>query len=124
MELRDRFANVVLLGLAVAAWIAVGVVVATRDPFIDHAAGYTGAALMGIAAGLSAAPLAWLLVFARHRRIAYRGDWVRALRRGGWLGLLVATLVVLRVVDAFGLPIVLFLAAIFVLAEITLSAER
>ncbi len=122
--MRDRLANLALLGLAMAVWVAVGVVVTTRDPFIDHAAGYTGAALMGIAAGLSAAPLAWLLVFARHRRIAYRGDWVRALRRGAWLGLLVATLVVLRVVDAFGLPIVLFLAAIFVLAEITLSADR
>jgi len=124
MEMRDRLANFALLGLAVAAWAAVGVVVATRDPFVDHAAGYTGAALMGLAAGLTAAPLAWLVVFARHRRIAYRGDWIRAVRRGGWLGLLVATLVVLRIVDAFGLPIVLFLTAIFVLAEITLSAER
>jgi len=124
MEMRDRLANLALLGLAVAAWAAVGVVVATRDPFVDRAAGYAGAALMGLAAGLTAAPLAWLVVFARHRRIAYRGDWIRAVRRGGWLGLLVATLVVLRIVDAFGLPIVLFLTAIFVLAEITLSAER
>jgi hypothetical protein len=124
MQIRDRFANLALLGLAVAAWVAVGVVVMTRDPFVDHTAGYTGAALMGIAVGLTFAPLAWLVVFARHRRIAYRGDWVRALRRGAWAGLLVAVIVVLRVVDAFGVPIVLFLAAIFVLAEITLSAER
>jgi hypothetical protein len=124
MEMRDRLANLALLGVAIAAWAAVGVVVVTRDPFVDHTAGYAGAALMGLAVALTAAPLAWLLVFARHRRIAYRGDWIRALRRGGWVGLLVATLVVLRVVDAFGVPIVLFLTAIFVLAEITLSAER
>ncbi len=57
-------------------------------------------------------------------RIAYRGDWVRAARRGAWLGLLVAVIVVLRLVDAFQLAIVLFLAAIFVVAEVTLSAER
>ncbi len=69
-------------------------------------------------------PLAWLLVFARHRRIAYQGDWLRAARRGAWVGLFVAVLVVLRLVDAFQLPIVLFLAAIFVVANITLSAER
>jgi hypothetical protein len=124
MQLRDRFATLTLLGLALVAWAAVGVVVTTRDPFVDHTAGYTGAALMGLAVLLTSAPLAWLVVFARHRRIAYRGDWVRALRRGAWVGLLVATLVVLRVVDAFGVPIVLFLTAIFALAEITLSAER
>ncbi len=66
----------------------------------------------------------WLVVFARHRRIAYKGDWMRAARRGAWIGLFVTVLVVLRLVDAFQLPIVLFLAAIFVVAEVTLSAER
>ena len=63
-------------------------------------------------------------MFGRHRRIAYQGDWVRAGRRGGWLGLFVTVLVILRLVDAFQLPILLFLAAIFVVAEVTLSAER
>jgi hypothetical protein len=124
MELRDRLANLTLLGLAVAAWVAVGVVITTRDPFVDHTAGYVGAACIGLAAGLTSAPLAWLVVFARHRRIAYQGDWLRAARRGAWLGLFVAVLIVLRLVDAFQLPIVLFLAAIFVVAEVTLSAER
>jgi len=32
--------------------------------------------------------------------------------------------VILRLVDAFQLPILLFLAAIFVVAELALSAER
>ena len=94
----------------------------TRTPI--SSAGYIGALLIGLAIGLLATPLCWLVVFARHRRIAYQGDWARAARRGGWFGLLVAVLIVLRLVDAFQLPIVLFLAAIFIVAELTLSAER
>ena len=124
METRDRIANLGLLAAAAVAWALVAVLVTSRDPFADPMAGYAGALLIGLAVGLTAAPLAWLVVFARHRRIAYQGDWMRAGRRGAWLGLFVATLIVLRLVDAFQLPIVLFLAAIIVVAEITLSAER
>jgi hypothetical protein len=124
METRDRIANLVLLALALVAWVLVGVLVSTRDPYADPVAGYVGALLIGTAVGLTMAPLAWLIVFARHRRIAYKGDWVRAGRRGAWVGLFTTALVVLRLVDAFQLPILLFLAAIFVVAEITLSAER
>jgi len=124
MEARDRIVNLGLLAAALLAWILVGVLVTTRDPYQDAMAGYLGALLIGLAVGLTAVPLAWLVVFARHRRIAYTGDWMRAARRGAWLGLFLAVLVILRLVDAFQLPIVLFLAAIFVVAEITLSAER
>ncbi|HEY4754289.1 MAG TPA: hypothetical protein VIH37_13460, partial [Candidatus Limnocylindrales bacterium] len=102
----------------------VGVLVTTRDPYQDGTAGYVGALLIGLAIGLTCAPLAWLVAFARHRRIAYNGDWYRAVRRGAWIGLFFAVLVVLRLVGAFQLPIVLFLAAIFFVAELTLSAER
>jgi hypothetical protein len=124
VETRDRLSNLALLATAAVAWVLVGVVVTTRDPYRDAMAGYLGALLIGLAVGLTSAPLAWLVVFGRHRRIAYTGDWFRALRRGAWVGLFVAVLVVLRLVDAFQLPIVLFLAAIFVVAELTLSAER
>jgi hypothetical protein len=124
MELRDRLANLGLLAAAVVAWILVGVLVTTRDPYQDPMAGYVGSLLIGLAVWITAIPVLWLLVFARHRRIAYQGDWIRATRRGGWLGLLVAVMVVLRLVDAFQLAIVLFLAAIFIVAEVTLSAER
>jgi hypothetical protein len=124
VEARDRLANLGLLAGAGVAWILVVVLVTTRDPYREPMAGYVGALLIGVAAGLTAVPLAWLLVFARHRRIAYQGDWTRAARRGAWVGLFVATLVILRLVDAFQIPVVLFLAAIFVVAEITLSAER
>ncbi len=124
MELRDRAANLGLLAAAVVSWFLVAILVTTRDPYQDAMAGYVGALLIGLAVGISAMPLFWLLVFARHRRIAYQGDWFRAVRRGGWVGLFVGVLVILRLVDAFQLAIVLFLAAIFVVAEITLSAER
>jgi hypothetical protein len=124
MQTRDRILNLLLLAVALAAWVLVGVTIATRDPYQDVTAGYVGALLIGLAVGLSCVPLAWLVVFARHRRIAYKGDWLRAARRGAWVGLLVAVVVVLRLVDAFQWPIVLFLAAIFVVAEVTLSSER
>ena len=124
MEVRDRIANIGLLLAAVIAWGLVAVIVSTRDPYADAMAGYLGALLMGLAVLITATPLLWLVVFGRHRRIAFSGDWFRAARRGAWIGLLVAIVVVLRLVDAFQLPTVLFLAAIFVVAEITLSAER
>lgn len=124
METRDRLANIGLLGAAAVAWVLVGILVMTRDPYLDTSAGYIGALLIGLAVGMTCAPLAWLVVFARHRRIAYNGDWFRAVRRGAWAGLFCAVIVVLRVAGAFQLPILLFLAAIFVVAEITLSAER
>ena len=124
METRDRLASIGLLGAAAVVWVLVGILVTTRDPYADAMSGYEGALLIGLAIGLTSAPLAWLVVFARHRRIAYNGDWFRAVRRGAWFGLFVAVLVVLRLVAAFQLPIVLFLAAIFIVAEATLSAER
>jgi len=124
METRDRIANLGLLAAAVVAWGLVAITITTRDPYADAMAGYLGALLIGLAVTISATPLVWLIVFGRHRRIAYSGDWLRAARRGGWIGLLVAVTVVLRLVNAFQLPIVLFLIAIFVVAEITLSAER
>jgi hypothetical protein len=124
METRDRLVNLGLLVAAALAWVVVALIITSRDPYQDAMAGYAGALLIGLATGLTAVPLAWLIVFARHRRIAYSGDWLRAARRGAWVGLFVAILVVLRLVDAFQLPIVLFLAAIFIVAEVTLSAER
>jgi hypothetical protein len=124
METRDRIVNLALLAAAGLAWILVALLVTTRDPYQDPMAGYLGALLIGLAAGLTAIPLAWLVVFGRHRRIAYQGAWIRAARRGAWIGLFVSVIVVLRLVDAFQLPIILFLAAIFVVAEVTLSAER
>ncbi len=124
MEPRDRTLNLALFGLAAVAWVLVGIVVTTRDPRTDSGAGLLGAALMGVAVGLTCIPLLWLVVFGRHGRIAYRGDWVRAVRRGAWVTVVVTVFVVLRLQGAFSLPIALFVVVIVSVAEATLSAER
>jgi len=124
MEARDRLGNLGLFAAAAILWILVGVVVTTRDPRLDPAAGFIGAVLIGAAIGLTTIPLFWLAVFGRHRRIAYRGDWSRALRRGGWVAIVVALFVALRLQGALQLPIALFVLTMVTLAEGWLSAER
>jgi hypothetical protein len=124
MEARDRLVNLGVFASAAVVWILVGLVVTTRDPRLDPGAGFLGAGLIGLAVGLTAIPLFWLSVFARQRRIAYRGDWFRAVRRGAWVGVIVVVLVVLRLQDLLQLPIALFLFAIVFVAEATLSVER
>jgi hypothetical protein len=124
VEARDRLLNLATLAAAAIVWILVGLILLTRDPVAEPLAGFVGAALIGLAIGLTATPIAWLIVFARHRRIAYRGDWVRAARRGGWIGLIIAIFIVLRLQDALALPIALFIVALAAVAEATLSAER
>ncbi len=124
MEQRDRIANLAILAAAGVVWLLSLLVLTTRDPIEDPSARFVGAALLGLAVGLTAIPLAWLIVFARHRRIAYTGDWTRAVRRGAWAGLFVTVLVLLRLEGVLALPIVLFMLALIVVAEVTLSAER
>ncbi|MHB8399136.1 MAG: hypothetical protein ACYDCI_09430 [Candidatus Limnocylindrales bacterium] len=124
MEARDRLGNLGLFAAAAILWILVGVVVTTRDPRLDPATGFIGAVLIGAAIGLTTIPLFWLAVFGRHRRIAYRGDWSRALRRGGWVAIVVALFVALRLQGALQLPIALFVLTMVTLAEGWLSAER
>jgi hypothetical protein len=98
--------------------------VVSRDPRIDTGAGFLGAGLIGVAVGLTSIPLFWLSAFARHRRIAYRGDWIRAIRRGAWVSVILAVIVVLRLQNLFQLPIALFIVAMVFVAEATLSVER
>lgn len=124
MESRDRMTNLGLFAAAAVAWVLVGLVVTTRDPRTDPAAGLLGAGLMGIAIGLTCVPLFWLAVFGRHQRIAYRGDWFRAARRGGWVAVVVAVFIVLRLQGAFSLPVALFVVVMVAVAEATLSTER
>lgn len=124
MESRDRLANLGLFAAALVGWVLVGLVVTTRDPVADPTAGLVGAALIGLAIGLTSVPLFWLAVFGRHRRIAYRGDWLRAVRRGAWVAIVTAVFVALRIEGALQLPIALFIIVIVLVAEATLSAER
>jgi hypothetical protein len=124
MESRDRLANLGLLAAGGVVFLLVALVVTTRDPTIDPAAGYLGALLLGLALGLLTTSLFWLVVFGRHRRIAYRGDWPRAIRRGAWVFLVTALFVVLRLNQVFQPPIALFVLALVAFAEATLSVER
>jgi hypothetical protein len=124
METRDRWLNLAVFGAAAVVWVLVALVVTTRDPVQDPAAGVIGAALIGLAVGLTAVPVLWLIVFGRHRRIAYQGDWTRAARRGAWIGLVVTVFIVLRLQGALELPIALFIIALAAVAEATLSVER
>lgn len=124
MEARDRLTNLGLFAAAGLVWILVAIVLTTRDPILDPPAGYIGALLLGLALGLTAIPLFWLAVFARHRRIAYRGDWTRAIRRGAWVAVVAALFIVLRLNDVFHPAIALFILALVAVAEATLSVER
>lgn len=122
MDRRDRRRALLLFGLAVVAWVGVAIVLVAVDPRSSSAAGFLGAGAFGAAAGLTGAPLFWLGSFARHNRIAYRGDWWRALRRGAWVGAIVAVFVIMRVNGIFQLPIALFFVALAIVAEVTLTA--
>ena len=121
MRARDRRLALALLLIAALAWAVVGIIVTSLDPRGDATAAYMGAGALATAAAATAAPLLWLLAFARQRRIAYRGDWLRAGRRAAWIGLLVAVFVVMRVNGVFQPEIGLFLAALALVAEVTLS---
>jgi hypothetical protein len=124
MESRDRRRALLLFAAAFVAWALVGVVLVNLDPRTDPGVRYLGAGLIGLAFGLTTTPLFWLVGFARQRRIAYRGDWPRALRRGTWVAGLAAVIVLLRLEGLFELPIGLFLIALVVVAEVSLSARR
>ena len=118
----QRRIAVLLLALAGVAWVVVLVIGMTVDPLSSSSAAFLGAAALGVATGLTAAPLFWLISFARHRRIAYRGDWLRAGRRGAWVGILVAVFVVMRINGVLQPQIALFLIALALVAEVTLTA--
>ncbi|HEY8239189.1 MAG TPA: hypothetical protein VIF63_07115 [Candidatus Limnocylindrales bacterium] len=122
MDSRDRRRTLIVFGLAGVAWAVVVAVAFLVDPLESQTAGYAGAGALGSAAALTAAPLFWLVGFARQRRIAYRGDWIRALRRGAWVGALVAVFVVMRLNGIFQPQIGLFLIALAIVAEVTLTA--
>ena len=119
---RNRRIALTLLGIGAIAWVVVVGIAVAVNPLTDPGMGLVGAAALGFAVAATAAPVFWLIGFARQRRIAYRGDWLRAIRRGTWVGVLVAIFVVMRLNDIFQLPIALFLVALALVAEVTLTA--
>lgn len=123
MYSRDRYANVALFAAALGTWAATAWLLTSRSPRDDVGVQLAGAVLLGLALTLSLAPLMWLASFAARRRIARRGDWARAARRAGWVGLVAALFVILRGQGALGLPIAAFVVAIVLMAELTLSRQ-
>lgn len=122
--LRDRMANLGLFAAACVAWTAVAALFATRSPTGEPGVLLSGALLLGAAGGLTMAPLFWLAAFARKGRIAYRGDWIRALRRGALVGLVIALFVMLRGQEAFSPPIAIFVVVMAVFVELILTLQR
>jgi hypothetical protein len=121
---KDRLGNWFFIGAAIAAWVAAAQMVTTTYPRENATSGLVGAGMIGLACGLTAVPLFWLVPFARHRRIALLGDWSRAIRRGAWVAAVVSLFVALRVQSVLSLPIAIFVVVLVLMAEITLSMER
>ncbi|MEO8208009.1 MAG: hypothetical protein ABI598_03150 [Chloroflexota bacterium] len=124
METRDRRANLLFLAAALVSWFAVGVIVLTFDPTVNKVAGYVGAVAMGIAVGLTTIPVFWLVAFLRAGRIALRRGWRRAIRRGTWTGMIILLVVVLRLEALFQPQLALFIVAMVIVAETTMSLDR
>ena len=124
MQHRDRVTAVALIAAAAVAWLTVAAVLTSVSPVGRASVQVGGSVLIGIACGLTAVPLAWLAVFRHHRRIAYQGDWTRAVRRGAWVALVVGLLVALRTQHAFSAPVALFVVVMVVFVEASLTVQR
>ncbi|MGA2512301.1 MAG: hypothetical protein ABSG37_01605 [Candidatus Limnocylindrales bacterium] len=124
MEAKDRLGNSFFVGAALIAWVAVARLVTTTYARTNATTDLVGAGLIGLACGLTAVPILWLLPFARHRRIALKGDWSRAVRRGAWVAAVVALFAALRIQAVLSLPIAAFVIILVVMAEIALSADH
>ena len=73
--------------------------------------------LGALAVGLLVTPFAFLAEFVTRRRIAYRGAWFRAARRGVLCGMVVAALAALRIGGALNVPVAIFVVLLAVLVE-------
>ena len=94
------------------------------DPRGDSAVLLGGGLLLGAGLSLTLAPMLWLANFVRQGRIAFRGDWLRSIRRAGLVGLVVVLFILLRAQDALSQPLAIFIVAMAVLVELTLSLRR
>lgn len=120
----DRRVNAALLAVAAVAWMGVAYVFTSYFPDDSSATLLAGALLVGAAVTATLAPLFWIGRFVMTRRIAYRGDWWRAVRRAALLGLVATLFVVMRGMGAFSVPLMLFVVVMAVLVELTLSLRR
>jgi len=114
MAERDRTWLIALLVVAGLAWLALLAAMSTVYP-VDTQVRLAVAAGIGVAAGLTTAPLAWLAAFGR------RG---RAIRRGALAGGLAALLATLQLTGTTSLPVVAFAVLLVVSLELVLSYRR
>ena len=121
MNRRDRYASLALFALAALSWVAAGYVLTTFYPEDSPATFIAGAFLLGTALALTLAPVLWMASFIWSRHIAYRGSWWRAARRAAIVGFVVAMFVLMRGQDAFSVPLALFVVAMALLVELTIS---
>jgi hypothetical protein len=73
--------------------------------------------LAAVAVALTITPFAFLGEFLVRRRIAYRGGWFRAARRGVLGGAAVAALAALRLGGALNVPVAIFVLLLAFLVE-------
>jgi hypothetical protein len=73
--------------------------------------------LAAFAVTLTITPFAFLAEFVVRRRIAYRGAWFRAARRGVLCGAVVAALAALRIGGALTVAVAIFVVLLAVLGE-------
>ena len=74
-------------------------------------------ALAALVVALTITPFAFLAEFVVRRRIAYRGAWGRAARRGVLCGVVVAALAGLRIGGALTVPVAIFVVLLAALVE-------
>lgn len=124
VQSRDRSASLGLLAAAAITWLVVLYFFTTRSPVGQPLVQAAGAVLLGAAVAVTVMPLIWLAVFAVHHGIAYRGDWLRAIRRSALVGCVAMILVSLVVLGAVSLPLALFIIALAVFVELILTTRR
>lgn len=123
MRPRDRLAAVSLLLAAGVTWLGLWTFMTLVYPDALEVR-LAGAGVLGLAVGLSVAPLAWLAAFARRGRMTRPGDWPRALRRGALAGALMALLATLQVTGTWSAPIAVFAVVLVVFVELVASYRR
>jgi hypothetical protein len=123
MPSRDRSTGLLLLGLAIGAWVAVGWLLVSRSPVGQPLVQLAGAIAIGTAVGITLWPVSWLAAYARGAGPG-RGDWATAGRRAAIAGLTVGVLVMLRGQGALSVPLAIFVVTLAVLVEAAFTWRR
>lgn len=123
VRIGERFFVSLLFLLALLGWLVALLFMANVAPTDAPLALPTGALLIGLSVTLSGWPIIWLLERAMTGMPGAAGR-IRAGRRAGLAGLAVAILVILRGLDTFSTPLLLFVIAMAVLVEAAFLLRR